>query len=48
MLSGHRGSITLTWEVTDLDGVRTFHLEWTEKDGPEVKTSRTMDSEQSC
>lgn len=48
VLSGHRGSITLTWEVTDLDGVRTFHLEWTEKDGPEVKTSRTMDSEQSC
>lgn len=38
VLSGHRGSITLTWEVSHQEGVRIFQLEWTEKDGPEVKT----------
>ncbi|MDG4897753.1 PAS domain S-box protein [Mesorhizobium sp. WSM4976] len=38
VLSGHRGSIALTWDVTNQDGAHTFHLEWTEKDGPEVKT----------
>lgn len=38
VLAGHTGSITLTWDVINQDGVRTFHLEWTEKDGPKVKT----------
>jgi two-component sensor histidine kinase len=32
------GRVQVTWDLTQVDGKRMLHLEWTERDGPPVQT----------
>jgi len=37
-LSAPEGRVQVTWDLTQVDGKRMLHLEWTERDGPPVQT----------
>ena len=38
VLSGHKGTIAVTWDVAAKQGVRHLKLSWAEQDGPQVKS----------
>jgi two-component sensor histidine kinase len=37
-LSVPEGRVEVAWDLKQMDGRRTLHLEWTERDGPPVQT----------
>lgn len=38
VLSGHQGTIAVTWSIAGKHGNRTLKLKWVEKDGPDIKS----------